>query len=152
MNGIAEVAKETLLIEKYVGTLNPGERLLYRNIEKETGIKMDQKGKASLRSSLRRLKLNYTRLRSPDKGLGYILACPENSVGIVVENVMRVDKGIKKTHKVTVALKEKFYNQLNDIDQKSMDFVHRETGAMLAFARLITKGVYAKDKPKVINI
>jgi hypothetical protein len=152
MKGIAEVSKETLQIETYLQTLNPGEQVLYSIIETETGIKMDERGKSCLRSALRRLRLNYTRLRSPNTGKGYILASPENSVGIVVENVMRVDKGIRKTHKVTESLKKSFYSQLNDQDKNSLDFVHRETGAMLAFARLITKGVFAKEKPKVINV
>jgi hypothetical protein len=152
MSGIAEVAKETLILEQYLKGFNPGEKVLYRQIEAETGIVMDDKGKACLRTAFKRARLQYTQLRTPERGMGYILASPGNTVGIIVENLTKVDRGIKKTHNVTVALKERFYNQLTDSDKKAADFVHRETGAMLAFARLLTKGVFAKDKPKIINI
>ena len=56
---IAEVSKETLIIEAYLRDLSEGHFLLYTTLERECKVEMGVKGKSYLRTALRRLKLEY---------------------------------------------------------------------------------------------
>jgi len=152
MQGIAEISKESIAIENYIKTLNAGENVFYETVEKETGVEMNLRGKALLRGALKRLSLEYTPMSAPNTGKGYVLADANNASSIVVAKVLKVDRGIQRTHRTAEKLKNQFQDQLNDVDKNIIDTIHVQTGTMLAIARVATKGIYARKTIKAINI
>jgi len=146
MNTIAEVSKETLQIEAFLKTFNPGEKILYQTIENETKVRMDNKGKQFMRSALNRLKLEYTCIH----GQGIELCSPINATGIIAHKVIRVDKAVKRADKTTKRVTSQFYNQLSDADKQHVNVVASIFGALRGYAtnaRLLFK----KPIQKVIN-
>ena len=57
---IGELSQETLSIQKYLEDQKVGTELSYANIQHETGVKMDNKGKNKLRTALKRAKIEYS--------------------------------------------------------------------------------------------
>jgi len=54
---IDEISKESLILKEYFAKFEPGEELSYLQIENESGVKMDNKGKGYMRTALKNLKL-----------------------------------------------------------------------------------------------
>jgi len=113
MNTIAEVSRETLLIEAYLKNLNSGDKIPYAILEKETKVKMDNRGKQFMRSAMRRLKLEYTCIR----GIGIELCSAINATGIIAHKVIGIDKAVKRANKTTKNVINQFDEQLSNEDR-----------------------------------
>lgn len=130
-NTIAEVSKETLLIEAYLKTLNPGEKIPYVILEKETGVKMTNRGKQFMRSALHRLKLEYTCIH----GVGIELCSPINATGIIAHKVIRIDKAVKRANKTTKHVSDQFYDQLSDEAKLHVNFVRSALAPITSYSK-----------------
>lgn len=145
-NTIAEVSKETLLIEAYLKTLNPGEKVLYATIQKETGVPMNDRGKQFMRTALNRLHLEYTCIH----GQGIELCSPVNATGIIAHKVIRIDKAVKRAGKTTKRVTTQFYDKLSDVDKQHVNVVASIFGALQGYAKN-ARLLFRKEPPKISN-
>lgn len=146
MNTFAEVSKETLAIEAYLKTLNPGAAVSYHTITKETGVPMDTKGKQYMRTAMNRLKLEYTCIR----GVGIELCSPVNATGIIATKVIRIDKAVRRAGKTTKRVTSQFYDQLSESDKQHVNVVASIFGALQGYSRN-ARLLFQKERPKAIN-
>jgi hypothetical protein len=147
MNTIAEVSKQTLLIESALKDSKSGEFITYKKIESITGVKMDNKGKSYLRTALNRLKLEY----SPVRGEGIELASPENSIALVSKRVIKIDNSVKRAEKTTKRITNQFYDKLSEAEQKNVNYLSAVFGSLRAYSQS-AKLFFKKTEHKAINI
>ena len=145
-NTIAEVSKETLQIEAYIKTLNPGEKVFYEIIAKETGVPMDLRGKQFMRSALNRLKIEYSCIH----GQGIELASHINATGLIAHKVIKIDKAVKRAGKTTNRITHQFYDQLSEIDQKQVNYVASIFGAISQYSKN-ARLLFRKEPKKIAN-
>lgn len=146
MNSQFEVSENTLKIEAFLRTLNPGERVTFKQIESETGVKMDNRGRANMRSALNRLKLEH----SPIRGIGIELCSEKNAAGIVAEKVIRIEKCVKRARKTTTRVTEQFFDKLPEEQKISIAATASALGTIIAVSRGATL-IYKKPERKAIN-
>lgn len=146
MNTIAEVSKETLKIENILKISKPGEFITYKNIEKISGVRMDNKGKSYLRTALNRLKFEY----SPVKGEGIQLASPENAIAIVSKRVIKIDNSVKRAEKTTKRVTNQFYDKLTEHEQKNVNYLSAVFASLRAYSQS-AKMFFKKTEHKPIN-
>lgn len=146
MNTIAEVSKDTLQIESYLKTLNPGQKVLYLTIQNETGVIMNLRGKQFMRSALNRLKLEYTCIH----GQGIELCSPVNATGIIANKVIKIDKAVKRAGKTTKRVANQFYDQLSDSDKQHVNVVASIFGAIQGYSKN-AKLLFKKEATIAIN-
>lgn len=143
---IAEVSKETLKIEAFLKTLNSGQKVSYAEIEKESGVTMNNRGKQFMRSALHRLKVEYSCIR----GQGIELCDEINATSMIADKVVKVDKAVKRAEKTTKHVTNQFYNKLSEDDKQHVNVVAAIFGSLRAYAtnaRLLFK----KEPPRIIN-
>jgi len=146
MNTVAEVSKETLVIEAFLKTFNPGEKILYQTIENETKVRMDNRGKQFMRTALNRLKIEYTCIH----GFGIELCSAKNATGIIAHRVIRIDKAVKRAGKTTKRVTNQFYDQLSDSEKQHVNV----WGSIFTFIHDYSKNarlLFQKPVNKVIN-
>ena len=146
MNTIAEVSKETLKIEAYLKSLNPGDKALYVTIQNETGVKMNLRGKQFMRSALNRLKLEYSCIH----GQGIELCSPINATGIIAHKVIRIDKAVKRAGKTTKRITGQFYDLLSDADKQHVNVVHSILVPLMSYAKN-ARLLFKKEQPRINN-
>lgn len=147
MKTIAKVSDETLKIENVLQSLKPGEEITYQRLKELSGVTMDNKGKAYMRTAMNRLKLEY----SPMFGLGVKLCDSNVATQFIGTKVVRIDKAVRRAEKTTKRVTNQFYNQLNEHDQKQVNFI----GSVFAAIRVYStnaKQIFKKPDVKVINI
>lgn len=127
---IAEVSKETLIIENYLRDIPDGQIILFKEIVKETNVQMDERGKTYMRTALKRLKREYT----PIIGKGIELACPENTISIVGHAVKKIDSSVRRGEKKTKNLSKQFYDDLNNEEKKALNFLSAMFGGIRAYS------------------
>jgi len=127
---IAEVSKETLMIENYLRDIPDGQTVLFEVIQKETGVKMDERGKTYMRTALKRLKREYSSII----GSGIELACPENTISIVGHAVRKIDNSVKRGEKKTKNLSNQFYDDLSNEEKKALNFLSAMFGGIRAYS------------------
>lgn len=145
MMSIQEVSKETLQLENVFRSANPGEFFLYSELQKLTGVKMDETGKTYMRSALKRLKLPYEVIR----GKGVAVLSPKNATNIVVHKVVKVDTAIKRAEKTTKQVRERVYNELTEPEQKNINFLGALFGTIRSYSQSAKK-IFGK-KPVMIG-
>jgi hypothetical protein len=142
----AEVSKETLKIEAFLKTFNPGQTITYKEIEKETSVRMDNRGKAFMRTALKRLNLEYSCIR----GEGIELCSPFNATSMIACKVIRVDKAVRRAEKTTKRVTSQFYKDLSEQDKQHVNVVASIFGALRGYAtnaRLLFK----RPPPQISN-
>lgn len=142
---IQEVSKETLQLENVFRSANPGEFFLYSELQKLTGVKMDETGKTYMRSALKRLKLPYEVIR----GKGVAVLSPKNATNIVIHKVVKVDTAIKRAEKTTKQVRERVYNELTEPEQKNINFLGALFGTIRSYSQSAKK-IFGK-KPVMIG-
>jgi hypothetical protein len=142
MKTIAEVSRETLLIEAYLRTLQPGMFVPYTDIEHETGVPMDLKGKGYMRTAMNRLKTEYTCVR----GKGITLADQLNATSIIAHKVIRIDSAVNRAAKTTKRISNQFYDLLNANDQQHVNVLEATFGAIKTYA-LAAKRIFKGRQP-----
>lgn len=131
MKSIAEVSKETLKIEAFLKTSTPGQTIPYAEIEKETGVSMDTRGKGFMRTALHRLKLEYSCIR----GQGIELCSEINATSMIANKVIRVDHAVRRAEKTTRNVTTQFYNKLSEQDKRHVNVVASIFGALRGYSQ-----------------
>jgi hypothetical protein len=119
MKTIQEVSKETLKIENYLRTLDEGTCISYDEIHKQTGVRMDTKGKSYLRTAMKRCGYQY--LCKP--GNGVELASPESAMTITAHSLVKVDGAVRKSAKTTKSLYERFADRMEETAKKQLGYI-----------------------------
>jgi hypothetical protein len=125
MKTIAEVSQETIKIENYLSSRNYGEFVSYADIEENTGVSMDIKGKGYMRTALRRMKCEY----SPVRGAGIELASEKNTTRIIIHKLEKIDNAVKRSERTYDNLIP-FHEKLNQEELKSVQLVGAAFGAI----------------------
>ena len=116
-NTIAEVSKETLVLEAFLKNFHPGDKITYETIEAETKIIMSNRGKGFMRTALNRLNMEYSCIR----GVGIELGSPQNATGLIANRVVKIDKSIKRAGKTTKRVTDQFYDKLSMEDKQHVN-------------------------------
>lgn len=140
MKTIQDVSKETLKIEAYLSDKPEGQFLSYKEIQQETNVQMNERGKQFLRRAMKRLKLEYECIR----GAGIKLASENSATTIVVHRLARIDNAVKKGEKTHKVIKNQFYERLTDTEKKGLDLFGYAFAAIRAGANYGKKLLKAK--------
>lgn len=117
MKSFPEVSKETLRIENYLQSLPEGHLVTFDDIAENAEVKMDERGKAYMRTACKRLKIEYEAIKS----VGIRLASESSASTIVVHKICRIDNAVKRGEKTHSNIKTKFYDRLTDSEKKGLD-------------------------------
>jgi subtilisin-like proprotein convertase family protein len=131
MSSIPDVSRHTLNIEEYLKTKNPGDLVTYKELEKLTGISINDGARQYLYTAMRRLKLEHETIR----GVGIKLGSPENATKIVVQKVVKVDGSVRRAEKTHRNISTSFIDQLSPEEKKQMHY----TGAIFGAIRLYSQ-------------
>ena len=147
MKKIGERNEETNRLIVYFQNMPDGMNLTYTQIQADTEVKMDDNGKAMLRSALKFLKREYDLV----KGVGIELSSARNTSQIMVTRMSKVSNSIKKADTTHQNLM-KHYNDLNQQEQHNMNFIAGIFGAINAYAEQGRKYLKAgKHEPKELE-
>ena len=141
MKTIAKISEETLTLINYLEDLPHGYVLTYMQIEKETGVKMDLKGKSYLRTACKKLN----RIYSPNHGVGFKLADKDDTMSHVVHGLKGIHNKVKNVRKTTNTLIANFYNELQPAEQKNILYVGACFGAIEASYK---SGMHSLKQPR----
>ena len=125
-NTVAQVSHKTLVLENYIKNKKPGATLSYNQIENETGITMNNKGKSYLRTAFKRLK----RIYSVKMGYGIKIAESIDTMPILVNKLTKINKAVDRADKTHKTLESQFFNELSNAEQKQVLFVGAVFGAI----------------------
>ena len=131
MNTTFEVSKQTLKIEAYLKTLNPGQKVSYKEIESESGVTMNDRGKQFMRSALNRLKIEYSCIR----GNGIELCDEISATGMIARRVIKIDSAVRRADKTTKRVTTQFYSKLSENDKQHVNVVASIFGAIRAYSQ-----------------
>lgn len=132
MRSIAEISKEALLIANYLEGKHPGDFVSYAEIEQNTGVRMDNRGRAYLRTALNRRNIEV----SVVPGMGYEIACEKTAMSILGQKIVRIDSAIKRGKKTHKRIFSQFYEKLDELEKKKVNFI----GAAFAALSLASRG------------
>ena len=131
MQTFAEVHEDTVALEKFLAATTPGQSASYVEIEQATGVRMDAKGRARLRTAARRASKIYTIQRN----LGIVLSSPENAHGIMTHGLQRLSNHTVRQEKVTTGLLHQHAEGMDASERNHMSAV----AAMFATVRVLAK-------------
>lgn len=123
---IPEVSAETVRLQEYLKTRSPGEIITYSSIEKETGIRMDTKGRNHLRKAAKREKIEY----ACHYGNGIELADGKNGYQIVRGRLIKVNRTLKRSEKTHRNIQGQFLDKMTQRDKDAMLFLGGVFGAI----------------------
>jgi hypothetical protein len=126
MKTIAKISEDTLTIINYLKDIPHGQYLTYEQIQTDTKVKMDTKGKSYLRTACKKLKREY----SPVIGSGIELASAKSATGLVAHRLIRIDKAVKRGEKTYNNVTKDFYSEFTPIEQKQINFIGAAFGAI----------------------
>lgn len=109
----------------YVNEMENGFLLEYKVTQKQTGIKMDSKGRTLLRRAILRCHREYALC----PGVGFKLAQPDLAMPIMTKRFLSIDSRIKRAEKAHKALLE-FRASLNPDERRGFDFAGALFGAI----------------------
>lgn len=145
MKSLFQISKETLLIEDRLKELKNGEFISYQQIENDTGVKMDNKGKSYMRSALHRLKKEYAAVR----GQGIEIASIDNANTIMIGRVVKIDNAVKRGERTHKILNSEFYDQMTPDEQKQQTLIGAAFGVLRAVAsngkKVLNSSMNAKE-------
>lgn len=144
---IAQKDAESIQLQEYLGGKKSGDKLSYLQIEHDTGIKMDVRGKAHLRRCLHRMKLEYT----CHIGYGVELASTDTAVPILSTKLVRIDRAVRRGDRSQRNIQEQFFHSLNPEQQKQILFA----GAVFGAIRLAAdqgRRLYKANKTESVSI
>lgn len=139
---VGEVSQEVLKLQAYIETLPEGSDVSWSEVEKETRIKMDIRGKAHFRTALKRAKREY----SARHGLGMKLADPDSVMPILSTRYKKIDRTVRRADKTQRILQEQFFHKLTPQDQQQVLYAGLVFGAIRVAAQN-GKLIYQNKKP-----
>lgn len=131
MKTIAKISEESLKLVGYIQDIPNGQILTFDQIERDTKINMDAKGKTYLRTACRKLKREY----SPVIGIGIELASAKSATGIVSSKLIKIDRAVIRGEKTYHNVSSKFYDELAPQEQKQINFIGAVFGAIRVAAK-----------------
>lgn len=140
MHSIQQTSAETLKLETLLSNASKGNYFSYKDLQKLTGVLMDNRGKTFMRSALRRLKMPYEVV----KGEGIKLLCSDNASRIVVTKVIKIDNSVKRADKTTKQVRDKVYNELTETEQKNINFLSALFGTIRSYSQSAKKIFYSE--------
>jgi hypothetical protein len=125
-NVVAQVSEDTLKLQRVLGSKLPGETLSYDDLAAESEVRMDNSGKAKLRTALKRLRLEY----SPVHGFGVRLAEPALVMPLLSSKIVRIDRAVKRADRTQKNLQVQFFSSLTPEEQRQVLFAGAVFGAI----------------------
>lgn len=144
MQTIQKVSEETLKIENIISSSAPGQILSYKELQIQSGVTMDTKGKTYMRTALKRLKMPYETI----SGSGIRLLSPQNASKIVIHKVIKVDNSIKRAAKTTKQVSERVYNDLTEPEKKNLNFLGALFGTIRGYSTT-AKRIFGKQLVRI---
>lgn len=141
MQTVGQLTEEGLRLQVFIEGLEVGREVSFLEVEKETGVRMDGKGRGSLRRALHRARREY----SPMLGWGLRLADGAGVMPILSSRIRRIDGSVKRADKSQKLLQEQFFESLSLDDQKRILFAGAVFGAIRVAAEQ-GKTIYRKGK------
>ena len=123
---IAEISEESLKLISFFNDRQPGEEISYTEIEQGSGVRMDTRGKAFMRTALKRLGREY----ATHKGRGIELASPKNGLAIIANKVIKIDNAVKRGERTTRNIQRAFINVMDERDKRAVLFLVAGFGAI----------------------
>lgn len=140
----AQASEEFLKLLAYVESRPRGSLLEYTEVERETGIKMDLKGKSKLRRAVIRSELEYTAIPT----VGYQLARADIAMSILTHRLTKIDNQVKRADRATTIINKDFYGELTPDEQRGVIFLGSVFGAIRNAAENGRK-LYGQSKPQL---
>lgn len=151
MRSIQEVSQETLKIENYLRSKKYGDYISYKDIESNTNVTMNNRGKSFLRTALKRLKYEYLCIR----GEGIEIASVDSTMKVMTHKLVKVDNAVKRAEKTHNNLSV-FYTELSIEDQKRINFVGAAFGAIRLAAqngkRMLKENAFKPESKEFVKI
>lgn len=126
MKTIAKISEETLTIINYLQDMPHGQYLTYAQIQNDTNVQMDIKGKTYLRTALKKTRREY----SPVRGLGIELASAKTATGLVANKLVKIDKAVRRGERTYNNVTTDFYSEFTPQEQKQINFIGAAFGAI----------------------
>ena len=127
MQTLAKISEESLTLINYLKNVEHGQILSYQQIEKDSGVKMNNPaGRSYLRTACKKLKLEYSCLR----GVGIKMAGADTAMTLVVGRLVKIDNAVKRGERTYNNVSMAFYNELEPAEQKQINFVGAAFGAI----------------------
>lgn len=126
MQTLAKISEESLKLIEYLKGIEHGQILSYQQIEQDTGVKMDNKGKSYLRTACKNLKREYSAL----KGIGIELASSKTASTLIVGRLIKIDNAVRRGERTYNNVSVAFYNELAPEEQRQINFVGAAFGAI----------------------
>lgn len=143
MTKLFEPSEEQLRIRTVLERTPDGAYLTYKQLEAESKVKMDARGKALMRSAMRSLGRYYR----PSNGDGIELEAARNTMAIVTSRVRRVDSSLRRATKTSQSLYERHAESLPVEDRQRLGMVVSLFGAIKAMAKGLTSIYHNKPAP-----
>lgn len=146
MQTLAKISEESLTLVNYLKDVEHGQILSYQQIEKDTGVKMDNPaGRGYLRTACKKLKREYSCIR----GVGIQLASAETANTLVIGRLVKIDNAVKRGERTYNNVSLAFYNELSPLEQRQINFVGAAFGAIRVAAE--NGKYYLKNAQKVTS-
>ena len=126
MKTIAKLSEESLKLINYIQEFLPGQYLSYEQIQKDTGVEMNIRGKAYLRTALKKLKKEYSCVI----GKGIELASANSALPIITRKLIKVDNAVRQSEKSYNNITNDFYHELEEDEKKQIHFLGAAFGAI----------------------
>lgn len=135
--------KDLRALQEYFAGRKDGERLSWLEIERGASVKMDDRGKAIARLSLKRLRRPYT----PLPGLGLELSGPENAVEILDKQGRRIVRSVHQTIETGEHLAARHLEAMSSSHRERLTRT-RSILATLELSASLAKPVKRLEEPK----
>lgn len=123
---LAHGTEEYLKLLNYVLEQPSGKLLRYTEVEYETGVRMDLKGKAKLRRAILRSKRECSTVQT----VGYKLAEADMVMGILSVRLLRIDGAVKRADRAQRILQQQFFEALKPDEKRGVLYVGSIFGAI----------------------
>lgn len=143
-NSIQEISQNTLKFEAIFSIAEKGKFFSYGDLYQATKVVMDINGKSYMKSALRRLKLPYETIH----GEGIRLLSKDNATRIVVRDVMKIDRSVKKAEKTTKQVQNRIFDELPKEQQEQVKFLGSLFGAIRAYSTS-AKAIFKPQQMKI---
>lgn len=143
---LQNASEEYLKLLGYIMDKGDGYLLIYSDVQRETGVIMDPRGKSKLRRAILRSHREYAVL--PNEG--YKLAQPDMAMGILSFRLLRIDSQVKRADRAQRVIQDSFLKELTPEEKKGVLYI----GAIFGAIRLAAekgKKVYGKKRNLLIE-
>ena len=145
MSKIFEPTPEREILESYILTRPPGDRLSWMRIETDTGVVMDSRNKEKLRAAMVKHAIEYL----PVPNYGIEIAGGHTGTEVVGRRLVRIDNSVKRGERSTMNILQRFRNDMPDDDRRVVEHTAGVFGAIRVYALNAKKAfIPAKDERK----